>query len=487
MAEGNICERNTAGGMWQELGYVAIFRGNYSRNNPKSAQILIAEAGASEKFVPTIPGGSVYGNITEIHSADQSGIAFRVMTKAQRGNGPGGEYFVRNYSIHHNHIVHRIAGGKSGALGVGKQPIPDAFVRQQLPYGNNHFDANIYHVPVGTAKTGTYWTWGSMKPFEQFQADGHEAHGSVIEDGATWQDMTPPPVPPVPAVSGTATDPVLTGTTEPAAMILVYEGTKLIATACADDTGKWSAKLTGLSVGSHTLKVDAADPAKNVSGYSTVTAVTVSNGANVILFATQARSAETLRPDLKAIGLGKGWKGATALTKLVEKDGAPAIEFNKSGANVVWLDGFEFADGVIEFDAKGKSMPPQSSFVGIAFRVRDAVTYDAVYFRPFNFRADEAEKKSHAVQYVSEPEWPWQRLRKEKTGQYEKPITPAPDGDQWFHARIVIAKPTVTVYVNGANQASLEVKELADRKGGSVGLWCNGYGLIANLKIAPAK
>jgi len=205
------------------------------------------------------------------------------------------------------------------------------------------------------------------------------------------------------------------------------------------------------------------------------------------LFATQARSAETSRPDLKAIGLVKGWKGATALTKLVEKDGAPAVEFNKSGANVVWLDGFEFTDGVIEFDAKGRSAPPQSSFVGVAFHVRDAKTYDAVYFRPFNFRAAEAEKKSHAVQFVSEPEWPWQRLRKAKAGQYEKAIEPAPDGDQWFHARIVISKPTVTVYVNGAKQASLEVKELADRKGGSVGLWCNGYGVIANLKIAPAK
>ena len=55
-------------------------------------------------------------------------------------------------------------------------------------------------------------------------------------------------------------------------MILVYEDTKLIATACADATGKWSAKLAGLAAGKHTLKVAAADPAKNVSGYSTVTA-----------------------------------------------------------------------------------------------------------------------------------------------------------------------------------------------------------------------
>lgn len=205
------------------------------------------------------------------------------------------------------------------------------------------------------------------------------------------------------------------------------------------------------------------------------------------ILSSQARAAETLTPDLKAIPLGDGWKGATAQTKRVEKDGAPAIEFNQRGANVVWLDGFELTDGVIEFDAKGKSAPSGSSFIGVAFHVRDAKTYDAVYFRTFNFRADDAEKKSHAVQYVSEPEWPWQRLRQEKTGQYEKPLTPAPDGDVWFHVKIVVAKPKVSVFVNGATEPSLVVNELAERSGGSVGLWCNGFGMIGNLRITPKQ
>src|SRR5262249_10930521 len=80
-------------------------------------------------------------------------------------------------------------------------------------------------------------------------------------------------------------------------------------------------------------------------------------------------NAQTLTPDLKAVPDGKGWKGSLNATKLVEKEGAPAIEFNKPGQNVVWLDGFEFSAGTIEFDAKGKSAPPQSSFVGVAFRV----------------------------------------------------------------------------------------------------------------------
>ena len=166
---------------------------------------------------------------------------------------------------------------------------------------------------------------------------------------------------------------------------------------------------------------------------------------------------------------------------------AAAIEFDKPGQNVVWLDGFEFSTGTLEFDAKGKSAPPQSCFVGVAFRTVDDKTYDAVYFRPFNFRAADPERKSHAVQYVSEPQWPWQRLRQEKPGQFEKPIEPAPDGDAWFHAKVIIEKRQVRVHVNGATEPSLVVNELSDRPGGSVGLWCNGYGAIANLKIMPKQ
>ena len=215
--------------------------------------------------------------------------------------------------------------------------------------------------------------------------------------------------------------------------------------------------------------------------------LSISVTAIILTCCTRSSSAQTLTPDLKAVPDGKGWKGSIGATKLIEKDGAAAIEFNKPRQNVVWLDGFEFSAGTIEFDAKGKSAPPQSSFVGVAFRAVDLATHDAVYFRPFNFRTADPEKKSHAVQYVSEPQWSCEKLRKEKPGQFEKPIEPAPDGDAWFHAKVVVEKRQVKVFVNGATEPSLVVNELSDRPGGSVGLWCNGYGVIANLKIMPNK
>jgi len=200
---------------------------------------------------------------------------------------------------------------------------------------------------------------------------------------------------------------------------------------------------------------------------------------------TNETETQMIVPDLKAVPDGDGWNGSTHAAKLVEKGGAAAIEFNEQDWNIVWLDGFEFTDGTIEFDAKGKSAPPQGSFIGIAFRVADEVTYDAIYFRPFNFGVSDNERRSHAVQYISHPYWTWFRLREEKPGEFEKPIEPAPNGDAWFHSRIKIENRQIQVFVNTADQPVLQITELSERTGGSIGLWCFGYGAIANLRIMP--
>jgi hypothetical protein len=205
----------------------------------------------------------------------------------------------------------------------------------------------------------------------------------------------------------------------------------------------------------------------------------------LVVFARVLFGAGPTQPDLSTVPSGKGWKGDITQATLTTKDGKPAIAL-KGEMTIIWLDGLEFTNGTIEFDGKGQSAPRQSCFMGVAFRVVDAKTYDTVYFRPFNFRTTDADAKAHAVQYISHPQWTWQKLRAEKTGQYEKPIEPAPDGDAWFHAKIVIARPKVSVFVNGAAEPSLVVNELSDRTRGSVGLWCTASGTIANLKITPA-
>ncbi len=211
------------------------------------------------------------------------------------------------------------------------------------------------------------------------------------------------------------------------------------------------------------------------------------------LAAAQAAAAQdkTLTPDLKALVAAKPGTMPAGLTLAWVEDakGRPALKLQSQNDDaVVLLPGIEFGNGVIEFDALGESGPPQSNFLGIAFRVVDARTHDAIYFRPFNFRAAEADRRAHSVQYVSQPTYSWQVLRQTRPGQYEQPIVPAPDGDGWFHARIVLEKPKVRVYVGDAKEPSLVVDELTDRAGGGVGLWVGPGlgGFITNVRITPS-
>jgi len=155
-----------------------------------------------------------------------------------------------------------------------------------------------------------------------------------------------------------------------------------------------------------------------------------------------------------------------------------------AGDGVALLPGIQFTNGTIELDVRGKDVP-QQSFVGVAFHAVDGTTFDAVYFRPFNFKADDPARRAHAVQYVSHPTYTWDKLRAEQPGKYEQPVTPAPDPNDWFHVRVVVTAPQVKVFVNDAKQPSLVVTQLSDRRKGRVGLWVgnNSAGDFADLKI----
>jgi hypothetical protein len=164
-------------------------------------------------------------------------------------------------------------------------------------------------------------------------------------------------------------------------------------------------------------------------------------------------------------------------------------EFDMEDEGMIVLNDIDFRNGVIEFDALGQSEPPQSNFLGVAFRIVDEQIHDAVYFRPFNFRAEDPVRKIHAVQYISHPGHHWFNLRTDSPGEYEQPIIPVPDGDSWFHARIVIERPQVSVYVNHNQEPSLVVEELSDRESDGIGLWVGPGrgGYFSNLKIIPAE
>jgi hypothetical protein len=183
-------------------------------------------------------------------------------------------------------------------------------------------------------------------------------------------------------------------------------------------------------------------------------------------------------PDLSAINDSTKWGN---LDRDVSFDST--VVFNaKASEGPVWLKNYSFTNGRIEVDVKGKNLQGQS-FVGIAFHLIDGKTFDAIYFRPFNFF--NPERNTHSVQYISMPDHPWQQLRQDFPGKYESKISNPPNPDDWFHATIEINFPRISVFVNNEKKPSLVVEQLSTNKTGSVGLWV-GYmsqGNFKNLKI----
>lgn len=210
--------------------------------------------------------------------------------------------------------------------------------------------------------------------------------------------------------------------------------------------------------------------------------------AGVAAPASHAQAQDTIRPELADIAAADGWTIHNRAATVTVEDGMTVVGFDaRAGDGAAWLEGVEFENGTIEVLIRGKNNPGRS-FVGVAFRGVDEEVYDAVYFRPFNFIADNDLSRSHMVQYVSHPDHTWSRLREEHTDVYENALLDPPDPDRFFRARIVIEKPTVTVYVGDDPEPSLIVEELTDRTGGKIGLWMgNGSdGEFAQFVIRPA-
>jgi len=181
-------------------------------------------------------------------------------------------------------------------------------------------------------------------------------------------------------------------------------------------------------------------------------------------------------------------KKYTVVNRVISAGPDGSIHLNEAnGVGIAWLNGAEFTNGTIEFDAKGKDVL-QASFIGVAFHGLNDTTYETVYFRPFNFRATDTLRKAHAVQYMTSPKYEWPKLRAEFPGKYEKPIIPAPDPNAWFHVRITVEPKIIRVYVNGNTNPALVVEPLVAPAGKKIGYWAGGTdGDWKNLKIVAAK
>src|SRR5215813_9990867 len=154
---------------------------------------------------------------------------------------------------------------------------------------------------------------------------------------------------------------------------------------------------------------------------------------------------KTIEPDLTALADGKVIRVLNCCLSGF-KDGAKnGVRLSDDG--IAYLTEVEFSNGAIEVEIRGKDIE-QQSFVGVVFHGVDGKTYDAIYFRPFNFKTEDAARRNRAVQYVAHPTYTAQKLRAEHPDKYEQPVTPAPAPNDWFHARVEVASPTVSVFIN---------------------------------------
>lgn len=156
--------------------------------------------------------------------------------------------------------------------------------------------------------------------------------------------------------------------------------------------------------------------------------------------------------------------------------------------------GLEFKNGTIEIEVSGKLIegagPDARGFVGIAFRVQrsDTLRYECFYIRPTNGRSEDQLRRNHSTQYVSHPDFPWHRLRKEQPGVYESYVDLVPG--EWTKLKIVVKDREAKLYVHDAQQPCLIVKDL--KRGiinGAIALWIGPGtdGHFSNLRITTDR
>jgi len=148
-----------------------------------------------------------------------------------------------------------------------------------------------------------------------------------------------------------------------------------------------------------------------------------------------------------------------------------------------------FRDGTIEVEVAGQPAAGAPGgargFIGIAFRLQADGSYEYIYLRPTNGRADDQVRRNHSTQYSSHPSFDFARSRQEAPEKYESYVDLEPG--VWTKYKIEVEGRKARLYVHGVEQPSLIVDDLKmEPRAGGVALWVgpNTEGYFANLKIA---
>lgn len=147
-----------------------------------------------------------------------------------------------------------------------------------------------------------------------------------------------------------------------------------------------------------------------------------------------------------------------------------------------------FRDGTIEVDLAGEPAAGAGGgargFIGIAFRLQGDGSYEYIYLRPTNGRADDQVRRNHSTQYSSHPGFDFARSRQEAPEKYESYVDLQPG--VWTKYKIEVEGRKARLYVHGAEQPCLIVNDLKlEPRAGGVALWVGPgtEGYFSNLKI----
>ena len=214
--------------------------------------------------------------------------------------------------------------------------------------------------------------------------------------------------------------------------------------------------------------------------FSFVTIVT--RASLLIVFAVQlaAQSADRLAGKNVSIA-PTNFQGRSAI-QLIPTPGAA------NATSYAVVKDAKFRDGTIEVDLAGQPGAGAGSgargFIGIAFRIQGDGSYEYIYLRPTNGRADDQVRRNHSTQYASFPDFGFARSRQEAPEKYESYVDLQPG--VWTKYKIEVDGRKARLYVNGAEQPCLIVNDmkLEPREGG-VALWVEPgtEGYFSNLKI----
>lgn len=216
----------------------------------------------------------------------------------------------------------------------------------------------------------------------------------------------------------------------------------------------------------------------------------------LVLFATVAQAQNTpkkLRLDnvqgLTPFGVALKPQTYSAKRAVQVVDTAQGIT---SATKLASINDLLFRNGTIELEVAGKPRSGASGtargFIGVAFRINeDGSQYECIYLRPGNGRAEDQVRRNHSVQYISHPDYPWERLRKESPEKYESYVDL--EVGAWTKVKIEVQDNTARLYVHGSAQPTLIVQDLKQGTAikGGIALWIGPEteGYFTNLTVTP--